>query len=83
MKLVIDTNVFVASVSSRSVFHWLIEALLDEHFELYITNDVLLEYEEILKQRYSYIVAENFIRSVNELPNVHKIEGEYRTPRRT
>lgn len=78
MRIVIDTNAFVASVSSRSRFHWLIEALIDEVFDLYISSEVLLEYEEILKLRYPHEVAENFLRSLNELPNVHKIEISYK-----
>ncbi len=78
MRIVIDTNVFVASLSSRSPFHWLIEALMDEVFDLYVSTEVLLEYEEILKQKYPYVVAENFIRSLNELPNVHKTEISYK-----
>ena len=78
MRIVIDTNVFVASLSSHSPFHWLIEALIDEVFDLYISTEVLLEYEEILKQKYPYGVAENFIRSLNELPNVHKVDISYK-----
>jgi uncharacterized protein len=77
MRLVIDTNVFVASLSSHSMFHWLIDALIDEKFDLFISNEVVLEYEEILKRKYPYTVAENFIRSLNELPNVQKIEVHY------
>lgn len=77
MKLVIDTNVLVASLSSRSIFHWLIDALLDELFEIFISNEVLLEYEEVLKKKYPDAVAENFIKALNELPNVHKVEVYY------
>lgn len=50
IKTVIDTNVLVAALSSKSVYHWLIELLLDEQFELYLTGEILLEYEEVLKQ---------------------------------
>ena len=51
---------------------------MDEVFDLYISTEVLLEYEEILKQKYPYEVAENFIRSLNELPNVHKVDISYK-----
>ncbi len=77
IKLVIDTNILVASLSSKSVFHWVIKALLDEQFDLFVSTEVMLEYEEILKQRYPISVATNFLRALNELPNVYKSEIYY------
>lgn len=71
MKLVIDTNVLVSSLSRYSIYHWIIRGLLNGEFDLYITNEILLEYEEILKTKYSTSVANNFITALKELPNVH------------
>lgn len=34
MIFVIDTNVFVSALSSRSKFHWIIEDLMAEKFEI-------------------------------------------------
>jgi len=48
IKTVIDTNVLVSALSSRSVYHWLIELLLDEKIELYITDEILQEFEKFL-----------------------------------
>ncbi len=74
MKCVIDTHVWISALSSRSPFHWVVEALLDERFDLYISHDILLEYEEKLKEHYSFPVAENFLRSLRELPNIYLTE---------
>ena len=71
IKTVIDTNVLVSALSSRSIYHWLILQLLDEKIDLSVTEEILLEYEEILKQKYSNSVAENFLTALRELPNVH------------
>ncbi len=71
IKAVIDTNVLVSALSSRSIYHWLILQLLNEKIELYITDEILFEYEEVLKQKYSSLVAENFLKAIGELPNVH------------
>jgi len=60
IKTVIDTNVLVSALSSKSVYHWLIESLLGEQFKLFITGEILLEYEEILKSKYSETVASIF-----------------------
>jgi uncharacterized protein len=78
IKIVIDTNVFVASLSSKSSFHWLIENLIDEKFDLLVTTEILLEYEEILKRKYSLSVVENFLRALRDLPNVSQIDVRYK-----
>ena len=70
IRTVIDTNVLVSALSSRSAYHWIIAKLLDEQFELYVTDDILLEYEEVLRGKYSESVATNFLLALNELPNV-------------
>jgi len=70
MKIVIDTNVLVSSLSQKSQYHWLIQKLLDEKFDLHVTGEIL-EYEEILIQKYSYTVANNFIAALKELSNVY------------
>lgn len=71
IKTVIDTNVLVSALSTKSIYHWVIQLLLDERIELYVTEDILLEYEEILKSKYSDTVASNFLVALRELPNVH------------
>lgn len=69
-RLVIDTNVLVSALSRNSIYHWLITDLLNEKFDLFVTVEILLEYEEVLKIKYSPSVAGNFLVSLNELPNV-------------
>jgi uncharacterized protein len=78
IKAIIDTNVLVSALSTRSMYHWLIDALLDERFQLYITDEILLEYEEVLKAKYSESVANNFLIALNELPNVHFVHVFFR-----
>ena len=71
MKVVIDTNVLVSTLSSRSVYHWLITALFNLKFDVFITEEILLEYEEILSEKYSVTTANNFIAALQLLPTVH------------
>jgi uncharacterized protein len=77
MKLVIDTNILVASLSSKSKYHWIIQALRKGQFELCITSEIYLEYEEVLKQKYNSIVADAFLNSLKELSNVLQIDVFY------
>lgn len=53
MKVVVDTNVLVSALSSRSVYHWMVTELLSQKFDMYITDEILLEYEEVLSKKYS------------------------------
>jgi putative PIN family toxin of toxin-antitoxin system len=71
LKIVIDTNVLVSALSSKSNYHWLLELLLEEKFDLYITDEILFEYEEVLKAKYSDSVATNFLAALKELPSVY------------
>jgi uncharacterized protein len=71
IKTVIDTNILASALSSNSIYHWLIEHLLDQDFHLYITNEILFEYEKALKEKYSEALARNFLISLKQLPNVY------------
>ena len=76
-KTVIDTNVIVSALSSRSAYHWLIKLLLEEKIELFVTTEIVMEYEEVLKQKYSPLVTDYFLMALKELPNVHYIQVYY------
>jgi putative PIN family toxin of toxin-antitoxin system len=78
MRIILDTNVIVSALSSRSAFHWIIEALLDEQFEMAVSNEVLTEYEEILTQKYDKTTTDNFLRALQELPNVRFVQIYFR-----
>jgi len=47
-RFVLDTNVLLVSISSRSPYHWIFRGLLDGHYELFLSNEILTEYEEII-----------------------------------
>jgi putative PIN family toxin of toxin-antitoxin system len=70
LKVVLDTNILLVSISSKSKYHWIFSNLLDGKYELYITNEILLEYEEIIASKYSEDVAKNVIRTLLHLENV-------------
>lgn len=70
-RIVIDTNVLLVSISSKSKYHWIFEKLLNSEFDLFITNEVLMEYEEIIALKYNPDVAKNVIRTLLLLPNVY------------
>ena len=53
MRVVIDTNCLIASISPEGGYYWLYEAFEAEKFEWLISNEILTEYFETLTVRYS------------------------------
>lgn len=73
LKVVLDTNVLLVSISSKSKYHWIYDKLVADEYDLFITNEILMEYEEIISQKHNSSVARNIIKSLLILPNVYKI----------
>lgn len=78
LKIVLDTNVLLRSISRRSVYAIIMDKLYENAFELYITNDILLEYEEKISDIFSKETAELIIGAFSILPNVRKIDTYFR-----
>jgi uncharacterized protein len=43
LKVVLDTNALLRSISRRSAFSLILDKLYDGDYELWVTNDILLE----------------------------------------
>jgi uncharacterized protein len=76
-RFVIDTNVLLVSISRNSPYHWIFEALLHHEFDFAVTSDILAEYEEVISEKYSALVARNVVRTLLLLPNVIRTEVYY------
>jgi len=76
-RFVIDTNVLLVSISRKSQYHRVFEALLNQEFDLAVTSDILSEYEEVISEKYSVLVSRNVIRALLLLPNVIRTEVYY------
>ncbi|OFX49997.1 MAG: putative toxin-antitoxin system toxin component, PIN family [Bacteroidetes bacterium GWA2_30_7] len=70
LNIVLDTNVLLVSISEYSKYHWLYKCIQNNQFNLYITNDILLEYEEVIANKFSVNTANHTIRSLLEFDNV-------------
>lgn len=73
LKIVLDTNVLLVSIPSHSKYHWIFQKLIKKEFNLFITNDILKEYEEILYRKYIPETVENVIEILLLANNVKKI----------
>ncbi len=74
MKIVLDTNVLLQAISSRSVHHWIWEALRQEELTLCVTTDILLEYEEVLARKRNEELAQLVIEVILLMPNLVRAE---------
>ena len=61
MRVVLDTNSLLASISKNSKYRPIFDGLLQGKFTLLITNEILTEYTEIIERKASPIVAANIL----------------------
>lgn len=77
MTVVIDTNVLLVSISSKSESHSIFQSIMNREIELAVTQDILFEYEEIISRHIGIEAATNLIKALARLPNVNKINTYY------
>lgn len=70
MIVVLDTNILVMILSARSAYHDLFQTFLQGHYKIAVSNEVLLEYEQILTQKYGVQTTQVLLTALHILPNV-------------
>lgn len=78
MRVVLDTNVLLVSISPRSRFRWIFDALLAERFTLCVTTEILLEYGEIIGQHMGSEYYFDTMGVLENLPNVEQVTPRFR-----
>lgn len=58
-RIVLDTNILISSIGRLSPFRWIFECIVQGEFVLCLSNDILLEYREVLARKTNQQVAEN------------------------
>ena len=53
LRVVLDTNVLLRTISRRSAYAVILDKVYENAFDIYITNDILLEYEEKISDIFS------------------------------
>lgn len=78
MKIVLDTNVLLISVSGKSMYHPIFKAILDEKINVCVTTDIVFEYEEILRKHMGIKATESVLRVIEDAPNIRWITKYYK-----
>ncbi|GAB3419786.1 putative toxin-antitoxin system toxin component, PIN family [Niabella aquatica] len=77
MKIVLDTNVLLVALPSRSSYHKVISAFNSRQYDLVISTPVFLEYEEILSTKANPFIADTVLSAFLEAPNVIAVKDYY------
>lgn len=78
MKIVLDSNIVLVSIPYVSPYRIIYDALLYGKYELIVSHEILLEYEEIVLVRANRVIAEAVIGSLLTLENVWKQDIYYK-----
>ena len=70
MKVVLDTNILLISLSKKSSLRLILDKLLKGDYCLILTNEILSEYFEIIQNKTNFEIANNVIHALLLLPNV-------------
>ena len=77
MRLVVDTNIMLASVGTAAPYRWLFDALLQEKCHLLVTTEILLEYSEVISSRTKSAVAQNVLETLVNLSSCERITAHF------
>ena len=75
--VVIDTNCLLAILPSKSPYHNVWQGLVEGRIALCVSNEILMEYEEILSSRIPQAVVVNVIQTILNLPNLLQVHPTY------
>ncbi len=70
VKVVIDTNVFITILKKDGKNRWMFDKILNGEWLLCLSNDIFLEYWEILQNKTNELVASNVIDFLISHPHV-------------
>lgn len=77
MNIVLDTNCLLMSLSRRSRYYPIWRDFVSGKYTLCFTNEILMEYEEILTQKLGSEIASNVIKAILDLPNTKMVQVYY------
>ena len=78
MRIVLDTNCLLAIIPKVSPYHFVFDCFRSGRFELAVSSEILLEYQEIAALKMTPQISENIIELLLKQPNTVKTEIFYR-----
>lgn len=78
MRIVLDTNCLLASLSRRGAYFNVWRGLQEGKYTLCVSNEILEEYEEIIAQKTNSVIASNVVQTLLNAPSVELIDAFFR-----
>lgn len=78
IKIVLDTNVILSAVFPTSKYQPILRQLANDTYDMFVTTEIMFEYEEKLTEIFNQNTAERFVELCNTLTNVKLTEVYYR-----
>ena len=78
MRIVLDTNCLLASLSKRGAYFNVWRGLQEGKYTLCVSNEILEEYEEIIAQKTTPVIASNVVQTLLNAPSVELIDAFFR-----
>ena len=77
-RIVIDSNALIQMLGAHSKYNILWSRFMERRFILCVSSDIMFEYEEMLKQKSSSLVAEMFMKVMSLAPNIIQKDPFYK-----
>ena len=77
-RIVIDTNCLIVILPSKSPYHKVWTDFLEQQLQICVSNEILMEYEEIISEKTSPAFAEAIIKTLINKPNFIRVYPTWR-----
>jgi len=71
-KIVLDTNVFLVSISPKFRYYWIFEKLQKGEYDLLVSNEILTEYAEKISEKFGISLISGSLDFMLLFPNVYR-----------
>jgi putative PIN family toxin of toxin-antitoxin system len=78
LTVLIDTNVMMVALSPKSNLHWIFQGMVKGDFQVVVSNEIMMEYEEQICKRYDDSIVNDFLLILFEASNVIHHEPFYK-----
>ncbi len=77
-KIVLDTNVFLVSISQKFKYYWIYEKLQNGDYDLLVSNEILTEYAEKINEKFGLSLVDSSLDFMLLFPNVYQVNPYYK-----
>src|ERR1700749_1455641 len=70
LRIILDPNIFLVSLAPKFKYHWIYQSLVQNKYDLAVSNEILTEYQEQIAYRYGIAYSDASLDFLLLLPNV-------------